>query len=295
MITRRSGAAVAGLVLGLLAGRGAGEGPADQASAPAADDAAYELVWADEFDRDGRPDPALWTYETGFVRNEELQWYQPENARCEGGLLVIEGRRESKPNPLFRPDGRDWRRSRPTIEYTSASLTTRGLHSWQYGRFEMRGRIDTRPGLWPAFWSLGVSGRWPACGEVDIMEYYRGILLANVAWAGPEPFRPIWDDPKTPLSELGGPDWSDQFHVWRMDWDEDLIRLSVDDRLLNETALSMTVNQDGSGKNPFHQPHYLILNLAIGGTQGGDPSATELPARFEVDYVRVYRRAGAAP
>ena len=74
-----------------------------------------------------------------------------------------------------------------------------------------------------------------------------------------------------------------------MDWDERAIVLSVDGERLNEVHLSRTVNQDGSATNPFHQPHYLLLNLAIGGTQGGDPSKTTFPARFEVDYVRVYQ------
>jgi beta-glucanase (GH16 family) len=145
---------------------------------------AQKLVWSDEFDRDGRPDPAKWTYETGFVRNKELQWYQPDNAWCEKGLLIIEGRRERKKNPNFKPGSVDWKTNREYAEYTSASLTTKGIMSWRYGRFEMRGRIDTRAGLWPAFWSLGVDGPWPANGEIDIMEYYRGTLLANLIWAG---------------------------------------------------------------------------------------------------------------
>ena len=113
-------------------------------------DPAYTLVWADEFDVDGAPDAKKWTFENGFVRNEELQWYQPQNARVEKGLLVIEGRRERKANPTYEPGSTDWRRSREFGEYTSASLLTRGLHTWQYGHFEMRARIDTRAGLWPA-------------------------------------------------------------------------------------------------------------------------------------------------
>ena len=74
--------------------------------------AGYKLVWADEFDKDGPPDPCNWTYERGFVRNRELQWYQPDNARCENGLLVIEGRRERKANPGYKPSSRSWRQSR---------------------------------------------------------------------------------------------------------------------------------------------------------------------------------------
>ncbi len=251
--------------------------------------AGYKLVWADEFDKDGPPDPCNWTYERGFVRNEELQWYQPENARCENGLLIIEGRRERKQNPGYDPNSRSWRENRQYSEYTSASLTTRGLHKWMYGRFEMRGRIDTRAGLWPAFWTLGVEGRWPDCGEIDIMEYYRGMLLANAAWASEKQWVPVWDDVKIPLSEFNDAGWSAKFHVWRMDWDVDNIKLYVDDVLLNTIDVKQTFNKDKEGKNPFRQPHYIILNLAVGGTSGGDPANTEFPAKFEVDYVRVYR------
>jgi beta-glucanase (GH16 family) len=261
-----------------------------KASASEKNDSTYQLVWSDEFNNTGAPDPNKWTYERGFVRNRELQWYQPENARCENGMLIIEARRERKPNPDYKPGSRNRGGSRENAEYTSASVTTRGLHSWKFGRFEMRGRIDTRPGLWPAFWTLGVQGRWPRNGEIDIMEYYRGILLANVAWGSKQPGTAKWDDSKKPLTEFGDPDWSKKFHVWRMDWDEQSIKLYVDDLLLNSTDLKDTVNEDAEAKNPFHQPHYIILNLAIGGTSGGDPSATEFPARFEVDYVRIYQK-----
>ncbi len=251
----------------------------------------YKLVWADEFNRDGRPDPNHWIYEHGFVRNEELQWYQPDNARCENGMLVIEARQERLPNPNHDPDSNSWRRSRPDAEYTSACLKTSGLHNWTFGRFEMRGRIDTRAGLWPAFWTLGSARPWPGCGEIDIMEYYRGMLLANACWGSERRWVAIWDDLKKPITDFGDPEaWSSKFHVWRMDWDKDNIRLYVDDELLNTIELSKTINRTPDRANPFHEPHYILLNLAIGGTNGGDPSATEFPARFEIDYVRVYQR-----
>jgi beta-glucanase (GH16 family) len=250
--------------------------------------AEYELVWSDEFNKDGQPDPNNWIYENGFVRNNELQWYQPDNARCENGLLIIEGQRERKKNPNYRPDSNNWRQNREFTEYTSASLTTRRLHDWMYGRFEMKGRIDTRPGLWPAFWTLGVQGEWPSCGEIDIMEYYQGTLLANAAWGTEKQWVPKWDDVKKPIADFNDPNWSTKFHVWRMDWDEDSIKLYVDDMLMNTVDVNETFNADG--KNPFRQPHYIIANLAIGGTAGGDPSKTEFPAKFEIDYIRVYQK-----
>jgi beta-glucanase (GH16 family) len=254
--------------------------------------AGYSLVWADEFTVNGPPDPHNWTYERGFVRNDESQWYQPQNARLVDGLLVIEAKRERVTNPAFAAGASDWTRNRQFAEYTSASLLTRGLHSWRYGRFEMRARIDTRAGLWPAFWTLGASGQWPHGGEIDIMEYYRGMLLANAAWGGARRFEAIWDDSRKPIAGFDNRAWSERFHLWRMDWDERSILLSVDGQPLNDVDLTKTVNADGSSTNPFHQPHYIIVNLAVGGTQGGDPSSTSFPAKYEIDYVRVYQRPG---
>jgi beta-glucanase (GH16 family) len=250
----------------------------------------FKLVWADEFEKDGVPDSRNWNYETGFVRNMENQWYQPDNATCKNGLLIIEGKRERKQNPHFKSDSKDWRENWQYAEYTSTSLTTRGLHAWKYGRFEMRGRIDTRPGLWPAFWTLGTGDRWPGCGEIDIMEYYQGTLLANAAWASEKPEVAQWDDIRKPLTDFNDPEWSSKFHVWRMDWDADSIQLYVDDFLMNRIDLKETFNKDSERKNPFRQSHYIIMNLAIGGTSGGDPSKTEFPARFEIDYVRVFQK-----
>jgi len=247
----------------------------------------WKLVWSDEFERDGRPEPSKWTYETGFVRNQEAQWYQAENAWCEKGLLIIEGRRERKKNPNFQGGSLNWKANREYAEYTSASLTTRGIASWKYGRFEMRGRIDTRPGLWPAFWSLGVNGRWPANGEIDIMEYYRDTLLANLIWAGRGLHTAEFAQRK-PIASFGDPGWSGKFHVWRMDWDENRVVISVDGEVRNDSDLNQAANPDGT--NGFRQAHSIILNLAIGGTSGGDPSATQFPARFEVDYVRIYQK-----
>jgi beta-glucanase (GH16 family) len=262
------------------------------ATGPVHGDAAlYQLVWADEFEVDGKPDPKNWVFEHGFCRNRELQWYQPENAVCRNGLLVIEGRRERRANPHYQPDHTDWRKSRPFAEYTSASLTTRGLHSWRYGKFEVKARFRTRSGLWPAIWFCGVEGQWPSNGEIDLMEYYAGNILANAGWGTAEPWTAQWDSSRTPVESFGDPRWEEKFHVWRMEWDRESIRLSMDDRLLNTIDLRKTLNPTDRGpKNPFRQPQYLLLNLAIGGDHGGDPSPTPFPTVYEIDYVRVFQK-----
>ena len=249
----------------------------------------YTLAWADEFNHNGGPDTSSWRFEKGFVRNEEIQWYQTDNAWCENGMLIIEGRKELKPNPMYREGSREWRTKRGNIEYSASSVNTSGKHTWLYGRFEMRGRIDVSSGLWPAWWTLGTAGRWPANGEIDIMEYYRNKLLANIACIGSNKNAEWYSKTKT-VDSLGGKDWAAKFHIWRMDWNENEIALYVDDLLMNKVSLDKLVNKDGSGINPFKQPHYMLLNLAMGGQNGGNLEGTKFPNRFEVDYVRVYQK-----
>jgi beta-glucanase (GH16 family) len=249
----------------------------------------YHLVWADEFNNNGAPDSANWGYEEGFVRNQELQWYQKDNALCKDGQLVVEAKKEDRPNPLYTAGSNDWRKKRPTVAYSSACVLTRGRHAWQYGRFEMRGKIDISSGIWPAWWTLGVDKRWPANGEIDIMEYYRGKLLANIACLGKDE-KAQWFSNKFSTDSMGGTKWASQFHIWRMDWTEDYIALYIDDHLLNKTPLNLLVNKDSTGFNPFRQPHYMLLNLAIGGANGGDPAKTPFPKTFVIDWVRVYQK-----
>ncbi|HEX3625007.1 MAG TPA: glycoside hydrolase family 16 protein [Verrucomicrobiae bacterium] len=247
----------------------------------------WTLVWHDEFDKNGPPDPANWTYENGFVRNGESQWYQPENAYCTNGLLIIEARPEHRRNPQFVPGSRDWRYAREWIGYTSASLTTMGLHEFKYGKFEMRARIDTRLGSWPAFWTLGTDGLWPDCGEIDIMEYYTGKVLANLAYRLPDKRDATWSTVRKPIKQFDADAWSKEFHIWTMEWDEKKIDLLLDGKLMNHFDLKNADN--AAGGNPFNKPLYLKVNQAIGGSMGGDPSHTTFPVRFEIDWVRVYR------
>ena len=263
----------------------------------AAQEKEWQLVWSDEFNRDGRPDTAVWNYEHGFVRNQEAQWYQTENAWQQDGLLIIEARKEHRENPTYRPNGRYWGQRRPTIDYSSACLTTAGKKSFLYGRLEVCARIPTAPGAWPAIWTLGSGVEWPSCGEIDIMEYYpiKGVphILANAAWGNDQRYQAVWNSKKTPFAHFIEKDknWAQQFHVWRMDWDEAYIRIYLDDELLNDIPLSTTVNGSiGHHENPFTKPQYILLNLALGGQNGGPIDDTALPMRYEIDYVRIYQK-----
>lgn len=255
----------------------------------------YTLAWHDEFTIDGRPDSTHWRYENGFVRNEEYQWYQPKNVACVNGLLVIEGRKEKIPNPRYAPGSTDWRRNRQFADYSSASINTSGLQQFGYGRFEVRARIDTATGAWPAIWTLGVTGEWPSNGEVDMMEFYRvngmPTILANVAWGTAKRYSAKWNTGRTPLSNFtkNDPEWVHKFHIWRMDWNKDSIALYLDNQLLNSQRLSQTINADSS--NPFvDKPMYFLLNLALGGQNGGNPANANFPIKYEVDYVRYWKK-----
>lgn len=263
-------------------------------SLPAKDsvtDERYQMVWQDEFDCKQKVDESDWNYERGFRRNFEAQWYKSDNVNCRNGILEIEAKREVVDNPFYDASSDNWRKQRKQAFYTSGSINTKGKHSWKYGRFEIRVRIKTQDGLWPAIWFLGDEGTWPTRGEIDLMEYYQGQILANAAWAKADSKKPFWNSVKIPMSHFNDRHWDKKFHLWRMDWDQNFIHMYLDGELLNRIDLSQAINPPGKlPKEPFQQPHYLLLNLAIGGNAGGDPTHTFFPTKYEIDYVRVYQK-----
>lgn len=260
----------------------------------------WKLVWSEEFNSDGPYNREVWEAEQGFVRNHEAQWYQEDNAYQKNGCLVIEARKEKRKNPTYKSEGRrDWRSEREYIEYTSSSLTTRRSFSFLYGRLEVRAKIPTAGGAWPAIWLLGKDMPWPSCGEIDVMEYYRikdvPHILANAAWGNNQQYSAVWNSKAIPFSHFTDkdPKWAEKFHVWRMDWNSEAIKIYLDDELLNDIPLSQTVNGSiGQHLNPFMRPQYLLLNLAIGGDNGGKIDNEALPMKYEIDYVRVYQQDG---
>lgn len=240
----------------------------------------WSLVWSDEFDYVGAPDPKKWSYEQGFIRNNESQYYtrdRRENARVEDGVLIIESRKEEYRN----------------AEYTSASLITRGKGEWQYGRVEVRAKIPTGRGMWPAIWMLGTNISevgWPECGEIDIME--------NVGFDPNRMHVNVHTEKYNHTKGNGkGFGWTvdapyENFHTYSVEWDEQKIDFFMDGRKY------FTYENEGEGVSswPFDQPFYLILNAAIGGAWGGQQGIDDsiFPVQYQVDYVRVYQETSTA-
>ena len=232
-------------------------------------------MWQDEFDGD-TVDNAKWQFVEGDGcdqdlcgwGNDEKQWYLAKNARIEAGALHITGQRE-------RSHSR-W--------YTSAKLTTQGRFAAQYGRFEARMKIPKGDGFWPAFWMMPKSDmRWPLAGEIDILES-SGHTPEKVL--GAIHFGDLWPDNVHYSESILAPvPWTDDFHVYAVEWRPQEIRWFVDDK-----EYGRATPQD-IAPYPWvfdERPFYLILNLALGGSLGGKIKKSDLPGELVVDYVRAY-------
>jgi beta-glucanase (GH16 family) len=245
----------------------------------------YHLVWSDEFEVPGLPDPAKWGYDTdrnsdGWY-NHELQYYskaRPENSRVANGKLEITARMEDLSAAGFD----DWGGQR----YSSARLVTAGKASWTRGFIEVRAKLPCGVGTWPAIWTLSAPPQmqWPDDGEIDIMEHVGfdpGVVHATVHTGA---YNHVRGNQKTTTTRI--PDACKVFHRYQMHWTASRITIGVDDRNYYQYT------NDGSGNAawPFDSPQYLILNLAVGGDWGGQKGVDDatFPVTMEVDYVRVY-------
>lgn len=244
------------------------------------------LVWADEFEEDGTPNPSNWNLLTGDGTaegipgwgNNELQTYtnRPDNVTVQNGVLIITAKQEDF-------EGKS---------YTSARITTKGLLDQQYGRFEARIKLPAGKGIFPAFWLLGDDNGgsmvWPEIGEIDIMEY-------------------IGDEPTKVFGTIHGPGYSgansiskeyelqnarfdDGFHIFGVEWSPERINWYVDGDLYQSlTPNDVSMETNGNGTWVFNRPFHIILNVAVGGNLPGSPDEnTVFPQQMLVDYVRVY-------
>ncbi len=256
----------------------------------------WKLVWSDEFDKPGLPDPAKWSYETGFIANHEKQFYtrdRNENARVEDGVLIIEARKEkySSPAPRSKAAGRG-KVAAQKADYTSARLTSRGKGEWTYGRIEARAKLPFGRGTWPAIWTLGTNFDrvgWPACGEIDVMEFVGfepGVVHANVHTRKYNHSVSTGKGDKISVSDA-----SDTFHVYAIEWDAEKIDFFVD----KHKYFTFRNEHSGADAWPYDTNQFLILNLAIGGDWGGQKGIDDsiFPQRYLVNYVRVYQKPKA--
>lgn len=234
----------------------------------------WQLAWADEFDG-AAVDTNTWGYEIGSLYggwgNNELEYYTSRtcNAFVSGGELVIQAIAESYSG----------------FNYTSARMITKGKMSRQYGKVEARMKLPYGQGIWPAFWMMGDNYSWPACGEIDVMEMIGGGDMRDNRSYGTG----HWDDGGHQF--LGGNTtpvvWpaklSDGYHVYGIEWNASSIKWFVDGSQFYELDITP------AARSEFHQPYFLLLNLAVGGNWPGVPDGTTVfPQLMYVDYVRWY-------
>jgi beta-glucanase (GH16 family) len=250
--------------------------------------AEWQLAWSDEFDYTGLPDSMKWNYEVGFVRNAEMQYYTKDdlnNARVENGMLIIEGRKQQIPNPKYNPNLDSWMAKREFAQYTSASITTRGRESWTYGRIEVRAKLPRGKGTWPAIWTLGdniYKVKWPKCGEIDIMEQ----VGKDPDWIYGTVHYSADDKHISSGGKIRAVDPVADFHIYAINWYDDHIDFFFD----STKYFTFPLDKAGLGAdNPFRKPQYLIINLALGGSWGGEIDDSIFPQEYLIDYVRVYK------
>ncbi len=234
----------------------------------------YKLVWQDEFDYTGLPDSTKWSYDTAGNKsgwgNHELEYYtygRKENAWVDSGSLKIRAIRENY-------NGRN---------YTSARLVTRHKGDWLYGKVEVRAKLPTGRGTWPAIWMLPTDweyGGWPESGEIDIMELV-GFMPDSV-------FASIHAQSANKTEGIYIDDTGNNYHVYGMEWQQDTINMLLD----GKKYFTYVNNKSGFKAWPFDKRFHLLLNIAVGGDWGGQKGVDDssLPYEMDVDYVRVYQR-----
>ncbi len=241
----------------------------------------WELIWSDEFEQSGLPDNSKWEFDTegnswDWGNNEE-QNYTPSdynNAWVDNGVLTIEARQEEYTAP----------QDSETKQYTSARLRTKNLGDWTEGRFEIRAKIPAGVGTWPAIWMLptdDIYGGWPNSGEIDIMEAI-----------GSEPsthYCNVWTTNNESVHGTGNSftlvNRSEQFYTYSVEWYSDSLLFYVEDTIVHRYYNEYTDETQW----PFDQRFHLLLNLAVGGDWETEVDPSSFPARFEVDFVRIYK------
>lgn len=247
-------------------------GPASAASAR------DQLIHAEDFTTASTYDASFWIAETGFFRNKEAQYYRPANVSVRGGALVLEGRRETVSNAAYHADGADWLTKTKSAEYTSGSIVSR--RAFTYGVFEIVARLPQSGGVWPAIWT--VDERSGPYREIDIVEAVGNSpnKVSSTVYAGRD-LKSVqhWG------AQMPMPGLADAFHTYKLEWRKDLIAVTID----GHEALRMNP-EDAHEENvdPLRLSMRLRINLALGGSWGGQIDDTALPARVEVKSIKIW-------
>ncbi len=239
----------------------------------------YQLVWSDEFDYTGKPNPEKWSYDVGARRwgNNETQYYtEGANVEVKDGLMVLSGRIET-----FQDS-----------PYTSCRMTTFDKKHFQYGRIAVKAKLPTAKGSWPAIWMLPVDIRgknrqpWPKCGEIDIMEHVTSMMNTIHVSLHTEKYNHVLRTQRTHFEKF--PNFTDDFHEFAMDWTKDYIEFFIDGKSFYHYDRYQEGYDASEAGWPFDKPYYLIINIAIGGNWGGEVGVNEYPCEFPIEYVRYY-------
>ena len=257
----------------------------------------YKLVWADEFDYQGKPDAKKWNFEIGFLRNREKQYYTDslKNARVENGHLIIEAHKDKIANKDFKSEAfkdKSWLHYIPkidTAQYTSASLTTKGIVIWKYGKIEVRAKLPKGIGQWPAIWMLGDNRNevgWPECGEIDIMEHVGFNKDTIFGSLHSTTYNHIKRTQRTKGIYITNP--YDKFHSYAIEWTPEKIDFLLDGKVYYHVENDHKTTLEW----PFDQGFYLKINNAIGGMWGAQKGIDDsvFPQQMLIDYVRVYQK-----
>ena len=243
----------------------------------------WNIVWQDEFDKDSL-DLTKWSREIGGHGwgNNELQFYtdSDSNSYVENGNLVLKA--QVVPQGIGSSKGLRY--------YSSARLRTYGKGDWKYGRIEVKAKVASGQGIWPAIWMLPTDwlfGGWPSSGEIDIMEhvgYDLGVVHGSVHT---EAYNHKINTQRSSARKIANVDT--EFHVYSIIWDKDKISFFIDD----VQYFLFENDQQGNYKTwPFDQRFHLLINIAVGGDWPGNPdNSTNFPRKMLVDYVRVYEKS----
>jgi len=236
----------------------------------------FTLTWADEFDGN-EVNLSDWTFETGSNGwgNNELQNYtNGDNAEVKDGKLIITAKKIND--------------NQVAGSYTSTRMITKGKQEFTYGKMEIRAKLPSGRGIWPAIWMLGANisdVSWPACGEIDIMEYVG--YMPNTVYATihtPAGYGAEGDGSSKTLATA-----EEEFHIYGLIWTEKEM-IFYTDSPENVTHTYSPLNKTDENW-PFNKSQFFILNIAVGGNWGGAQGIDDsiFPQTMEIDYVRVYQ------